>query len=222
MGEFMRMRVALFLILAISMASAAALAQTKPPVPATTATGYFSLARDAFQKGDLDAVEFNCRMALTLKPDFLDAHYMIGKAYLLRAAKANRLAVRDYGTGSAETRYVKQYIKGRADLAKAINHFQTAVNLEPRDIEALLNLAISQDNYGKEEEAIKSYEKVIATDPASTHSRDAYNNLGLLYVSQKEYKKAKKSYEKSLGIDSSFAPARLNLQRLETLKPRLK
>lgn len=226
MRETMRIS-AIFLILIVATAGLA-LAQTTPtPTPApgktpSTAQEYFAQGRDAFAKDDLDGAIFNCRMAISMKADFVDAHYMLGKAYLIRAAKANRLAVRDFGLGTPETRYLQQYVKGRADLKKAIRHFNKALELVPDDIDALLNLGIAQDNYGQDEQAIVSYEKVIAMDPVSTHARDAYNNLGLVFVSTESYKKAKKAYESALSIDPNFAPAKINLQRLLILKPKLK
>lgn len=201
------------------------LAQDAQPVksaPALSAQQYFTKARDAFQKDKLDDAIFNCRMAISIKPDFLDAHYMLGKAYLITAAKANRLAIRDFGVSSPEARYLKQYVKGRAELKKAIRHFKTSLSLEPEDIDAMLNLGISQDNLGKEAEAIKSYNKTIEMDPVSTQARDAYSNLGLVYVSEKKFKEAKKAYEQAIAIDPSFVPAKLNLQRLMKQKPKLK
>ena len=188
----------------------------------TTAEGYFSLAHEAFQKGDLDAVIFNCRMAISMKPQFVDAHYMLGRAYLLTAAKKNDLAIKKFGNNPPETRYLKQYIKGRSELAKAIQHFSKALELNPGDIDAKLNLAIAQDNLGKDDEAEKNYEAVIKSDPMSTQARDAYNNLGVFYAAKKEFKKAKKMYEKAIELDPNFPPARLNLQRLLSLKPDLK
>ena len=225
----MRIVVIFMVFFALVLTGAAAMAQGTPaagtqatkPTP-TTAQDYFTQAREAFAKNDLDAAIFNGRMAISMKPDFLDAHYMLGKAYLLRAAKANRLAVRDYGMGSPQTRYLKQYVKGRSDLTKAIQQFEAAIALSPKDIDAMLNLAIAQDNLGKEKEAIKTYEKTIELDPVGTHARDAYSNMGLAYASLEKYKKAKASYEAALKIDPTFTPAKLNLQRLMTLKPKLK
>lgn len=190
--------------------------------PAYSAQQYFSLARESFNNDNLKDAIFNCRMAISIKPDFLDAHYMLGKAYLISAAKANRLSIRDFGVSSPETRYLKQYVKGRAELKKAIRHFSASLNLEPEDIDAMLNLGIAQDNLGMEKDAIKSYEKTIEMDPVSTQARDAYNNLGLVLISEKRFKEAKIAYEKAISIDPNFVPAKLNLQRLQKLKPKLK
>ncbi len=188
----------------------------------TTPQGFFLQAKNAFEKNDLDAAIFNCRMAISMKPDFIDAHYMLGKAYLIRAAKKNRLPVKTYGISSPETRYLKEYVQGRDDLQNAIKHFKETIRLNPEDIDSMLNLAIAQDNFGKEEEAIKMYETTIKFDPISTHARDAYNNLGLLYSARENFKKAKKCYEESLKIDPNFVPAKMNLQRLINLEPKLK
>ena len=219
----------LLMLFMAAVFSAPVLAQTSPtPTPpppqasASTPQGYFEHARLAFEKNDLDATIFNCRMALSMKSDFVDAHYMLGKAYLFRAAGKNRLSVRDFGLGTPETRYLKQYVKGREDLQQAIKHFEQAVRLVPDDIDAMLNLAIAQDNYGKDNEAIKTYEKTIALDPISTHARDAYNNLGLVYASQENFKQAKKAYEGALKIDPTFSPSKLNLQRLLKIRPEMK
>jgi len=190
---------------------------TPPPVKGS-AQEYFVKAHDAFGKNDLDKVILNCRMAISIKPDFVDAHYMLGKAYLFKAAKANRLSIRDWGYGSPETRYLKQYVNGRSELGKSITHFKTAIKLNPKDIDAHINLAIAQDNYGQEQEAIKTYEATIALDPVSTHARDSWNNLGLLYVSEKKPKLAIKAYKEALLIDPNFVPAKLNLQRLMDAK----
>lgn len=194
------------------------------PVPAVTQSPqhYMTLAQNAFKKNDFETAIFNCEMALYIAPDFPNAHYMAGKAYLIKALKANNILITDYGSGTPEVRYRNQMIKGRNDLRKAVKHFNAAIAQEPKDTDAILNLALAHDNLGDKQEAAKTYQKVIDTDPVSTQARDAYNNLGLVNTSFKEYKKAKECYEKALELDPSFVPARMNLDRLIKKVPKLK
>lgn len=206
-------------IISLFLIQGIAIGQTSPTATPASTTGksaqeYFLKAHEAFGQNDLDKAILNCRLAISINPDFVDAHYMLGKAYLFNAAKANRLSIRNWGVGSPETRYLRQYVNGRSDLRKAIKHFKIAIKLNPDDNDAYLNLAIAQDNYGQEDEAIKNYNTAITLDPISTQARDAWNNLGLLYVSTNKHKLAIKAYKSALKIDPNFIPAKLNLQRL--------
>jgi len=63
--------------------------------------------------------------------------------------------------------------------AKALDHFQTAVQLKPDSPEARTNLAASLSHLGKTEQAGEQFRKALALEP---HDYDANHNLGEFYV----------------------------------------
>lgn len=172
----------------------------------------------AFRSGNIEMAIYNLDRSISMKPDYVDAHYLLGQIYQFRAAQKNRLEVRNQGVVAAETLYVGKYKRGTEDLNLAVNHFQIVLQLQPKSADAMLDMATCFDNLGRKSDAEASYKKVFELSPNSDFARNAYNNLGLLYISQKKYKLARECYEKALAIDPTFIPARMNLEKIYNKK----
>ncbi len=227
----MRVIVVTVAILAWACAAQAASVESKygaTPVPTPevatpeTAADHFAIAVEAFRKGDSRNAEQSVRNALSLDPKNPDYHYLLGKIYLFRAAEKNRLEIRNDGTDSPETKYVKRYVKGREELELAKSSFEVVTKLQAHAADAWLNLGTCEDNLGNEDAAVAAFEQAIRLAPATTTARDASNNLGLLHRSENRPELAYAAFQAALAIDPTFLPARVNVQRLLEKYPKLK
>lgn len=218
------------ILLLLFATAAAQQAATPAPTPAPaegqakkpeTAEEFFELAVERFQNGDLAGAERNARTAIGLRSYYLEAHYLLGRVIFFRAAQKNRLLIENRGADSALVPSDPQWLGAQGELQEAVGEFRIVIKLDPSIPDAWLMLATCLDNLGEEEEAISAYKQTINLDPLSSTARDAHNNLGLLYKSQKEYQKAKEAFDAALGIDPAFSPAQRNLELLKKQKPGL-
>jgi Tfp pilus assembly protein PilF len=179
-----------------------------------TAKDYFDLGVQCFQRGDLAGAERNSRTAIALKSHYAEAHYLLGRVLLFRAAERNRVLIENRGgEGSVLPRHT--WKEGAAEIQEAIAQFRIVIKLDPGNTDGWLLLATCLDNLDQADEAESAYRQTINLDPATNNARDAHNNLGLLYLRQKKTKEAKSEFEAALAIDPAFGPARLNLDRLK-------
>jgi tetratricopeptide (TPR) repeat protein len=192
------------------------------PAKPQTPQEFFLAAIKAFQAGNSHNAEAYCLKAIAMKPRFADAHYLLGKIYLYRAAEKNRLEIRNFGVNSPETNYVRRYLKGREELLRAHSEFDIVVQIQPKAADAWLNLGICEDNLGNDDAGIKAYRKAIELSPLTTIARDAHNNLGLTLQTKGDSKGALKAFQMALRIDPTFSPSRINMKRLIAKFPKLK
>jgi len=225
------MKKLLFMSILLFLLSGAAAAQeasppTTPPADAEdrgkkpeTAEDFFTQAVERFQNGDLAGAERHARTAIGLRSHYLEAHYLLGRVIFFRAAQKNRLLIETRGADSALMPSDAQWQTGQSELQEAVGEFRIVIKLDPSIPDAWLMLATCLDNLGQEEEAGSAYKQTILLDPLSPTARDAHNNLGLLYKSQKEYEKAKAEFNAALDIDPTFSAAQRNLEFLKKQKP---
>ena len=102
-----------------------------------------------------------------------------------------------------------------------MGQFRIVIRLQPSHTSAWLLLATCLDNLGQTDDAVSAYKQTINLDPMATTARDAWNNLGLLYMHEKKWEDAKKSFDEALRIDPTFQPARVNMEKLKKQKPSL-
>jgi tetratricopeptide (TPR) repeat protein len=86
--------------------------------------------------------------------------------------------------------------RGKPD--EAVGELLKAVELNPQDRTARLNLAYAYDRLGRVEEAISEYKKVVELDPQNTV---AHNNLGVLYDKKGLYDEAIRAFDAVLRND---------------------
>jgi len=99
----------------------------------------------------------------------------------------------------------------RGDFELAVSALRGAVEAQPDDVAAHLNLGSALVKVGRAEEAAEQYRVVIRLDP--THAM-AHFNLGAIFGWRGDDANAALHYEESLRIDPGFRHARLNLADL--------
>jgi len=164
-------------------------------------------------QGELDAAIGSYRKALSMKPDYAEAHNNLG------------LALQQLG-----------------DLDAAIASYRKALKFKPDNAEAYNNLGLTLGEQGKHEAAIESYHKALSIKPGlaeahnnlgnalKVHGRlelavecyreallskpdyaDAHNNLGGALLDQGKLEEAAVSYQKAVACKPDFAGAHSNL-----------
>ncbi len=170
-------------------------------------------AFEEFRSGRLEDAQRSCAEMIERKPQFADAHHLLGLVY-------NKCG----------------------DDAKAIEHLETARRMAPAKVSVYGNLGKTFAGMGRFEEAKKSYLRAIELKPDSAElcndlggvlSRlkensealkayraalklrpnfaPALNNIGVIYLDEGEYENAIGEFEKALEIDSRYFHARLNI-----------
>lgn len=95
------------------------------------------------------------------------------------------------------------YMKSE-NYVKALQQFEKATQLNPKDVSLLTSLAFCQDKTGSIDAAILTYEQAVAMNPAADKE---YKLLGDLYTKQKKNENALRSYKKYLEKNSDNAIA---------------
>jgi tetratricopeptide (TPR) repeat protein len=86
---------------------------------------------------------------------------------------------------------------------------------EVAESKALYTQALQKQREGKSEEAKSLYKKVVAIDPGNMQ---AFNNLGVIYMSQKRYKWAIIRFNDAINIKHNYTDAHYNLACLYAKK----
>jgi serine/threonine-protein kinase len=95
---------------------------------------------------------------------------------------------------------------GKHDLA--LQEFQHALDIDPRDAAALTGLAHAYENSGRVQDAEAAFQKAAALRPDDW---DGYNNLGNFYDRQSKYPEAIQAYRKAIELTPDNAQVYLNL-----------
>lgn len=102
------------------------------------------------------------------------------------------------------------YLASVDKMEEAEKAIEEAIQLNPDEVLAYINLGNLLDQVGKKEEAEKAYQKAISIDPKNVR---AHYNLGLLYSEQGKLKEARKELTKAIELNPNDADAieQLNL-----------
>ena len=95
---------------------------------------------------------------------------------------------------------------GRTD--EAIQHFDTALQLNPKDGKTLNNLGKVMTSQGKWPDATHDFQAALDLDPRDAM---ALNNMGVALAAQHQFQAAVGHYEKALDLQPEFAEAEYNL-----------
>lgn len=111
------------------------------------------------------------------------------------------------------TKYDYHFYMGIAstDADERIKNFEKAYELEPNNIDIIINLANANDELGNYDLAIDGYNKALEKD-----SKNAliYNNRGFSYFHKGEYEKALNDYNKAISLSPKLAIAKYNKEEL--------
>jgi tetratricopeptide (TPR) repeat protein len=146
--------------------------------------------------------------AIEVYRDIAQVNLRIGQAdAALRAAERVRdLAPKD----PASFIFLGNVRVAQGNLAKAAEAYEQALQLDPRNLQALENLA----NYYailEPQKAISYYQRYSAIDP---NEGEIYFQLGLLYQKLTDMKKAEASYQKSIEVEPQQVAPHLALAEL--------
>jgi len=94
------------------------------------------------------------------------------------------------------------------DIKRAVEAFEMALELNPRYVEAMFEMANIYDEMKDEDRAISLYNKVISINARFDR---AYLNLGVIYSRLQNYSKAKLMFEKVIELSPTSSDAYFNL-----------
>jgi len=140
--------------------------------------------------------------ALSLKPDYAEAHFNLG--VILRVSGRPNLAVESYKKAIALLpNYLGAHnnlgnaLKQIGSLEEAVISYQNAIAIKPDYAEAHNNIGIVLKDLGRLEEAVKSYGNAISINP---EYYDAHFNLGNSLRDLNQRDQALKNYEKAYEL----------------------
>jgi serine/threonine protein kinase/tetratricopeptide (TPR) repeat protein len=170
--------------------------------------------------GNLDQAVTALNDAVKTDPKFALGYSSLGEAYRLRnqvdpnprwIEQASAMLERAV---QLDDRSPAPYVSlGRlhSSLAKhdlALQEFQKALAINPRDSEAIKGMAGAYVRMGRIQDAEDSYKRAIALKPDYW---DGYNSLGFFYYNQKRYADAIKQFERVIQLTPDNAAAHSNL-----------
>lgn len=94
----------------------------------------------------------------------------------------------------------------------AIETYERFLNRRPELSTAWFNIALLYKKQRRFAEAVSAYERAIRSGIDRPH--EVYSNLGVLFAEMHQPDRAKRSFERALGIDATYIPAIFNLAGL--------
>ncbi|MCP9493851.1 MAG: tetratricopeptide repeat protein [Pyrinomonadaceae bacterium MAG19_C2-C3] len=159
------------------------------PLP-SDARGFFELGVRAFQNGDDRRAAEAFKQAITLEPDFAEAHLKLGNAYAV-------LGEREAATEAYE---------------QAVKTCERLVRTDSKNAEAHFNLGIAQGKLGDYDESIKALKQAVKLDPEDAAK---HYELGFAHSKVAQYKEAVAELKEALARDSENYRVRDLLEKAE-------
>ncbi|MDQ3364549.1 MAG: tetratricopeptide repeat protein [Myxococcota bacterium] len=174
--------------------------------------------RDPKWKSLEEDAKFQLSSALGVESDNVEAYTVYGLIYMEGWKKnKNRLDLAKLLLDEAKKRNEKfaplqnaygLYYLHRNALSEALTHFQAAVELDPRFVQARLNVGLITLGFRKYDTAKEQFSKVIELQPKEY---DAYIGMGAALRGLKDLDGAEAQYKKAQQIDSRRGDALYNL-----------
>ncbi len=134
----------------------------------------------------------------------------------LTAAEKELAAYGNFENVSAEYHFQLGRLQdAQGQYEKAMQNYQTAVDLDPAHTEARFALAYACDLRGDEEVAVEQYRLIVKEQPAHVN---ALLNLAVLYEDRGEYEKATRCVDRVLRSHPNHAKAILFRKDIESSK----
>lgn len=179
----------------------------------STKAEYYSAVGDLlFENKDISGSIKWIQRAVFLNPDDEIAHLKMGKLFMFTEdypkAFAEINTVLKSNVYNPEAYFLKgMCYKGMKDTTKAISSFQTAVQTEPRYVDAHMQLALL---YGSKNDplAIKYFENAYKAD--SSDLEPLYGQ-GMFWQNQSKFEEAKKVFRRIISIDHSYPKSYYNI-----------
>ena len=165
-----------------------------------------------------EAVE-SYRAVLAIDPDFAMAHAGMGDALyrLERYAEAIESLERSLSLHSLPpTATARLVLMGRAAeklgrAQAAVGYFERAVSIDPRDREALDNLAVVRYGAKRYEDALGLYRTLLDIEPDNAR---ILANLGATLYRLDRHEEALRTFERALSLDPELKTARTGVEQL--------
>lgn len=111
------------------------------------------------------------------------------------------------------TKYEYYFYMGIAstDPDERMRNFEQAYELEPDNLDIIINLANANDEQGNYDLALEGYNKALKLDNKNAL---VYNNRGFSYFHKGEYENALNDYNKALSLSPKLAIAKYNKDEL--------
>ncbi len=170
--------------------------------------------------GNLDAAIDALQSAVNRDVRFAVGYAALGEAYRLKSLVEKNPKWLDEAdknckrAGELDSRLPSVYVTlgrihddaGKHDLA--VQEFQHALDLNPRDAEALSGMAHAYENAGRIADAEAAHRKAAALRPDYW---DGYNSLGLFYDRQRRYDEAIAALQRAIELTPDNAQVYFNL-----------
>jgi len=153
--------------------------------------------------------------AVKLDPDFVLAHYFLGKTLaeigdFKKAEIHFRNAIRlqpDFAEAYGELGNV---LVAQGNLDDAIAQYLTAIEIKPDFFEAHISLGITWDSKGEFAKALSTYTKAIEIQPQNA---GAYFLLANTFYNNKDWQEAINNYRTALELKPELTQVRANLEK---------
>lgn len=161
---------------------------------------------------DYEGVKSYAQRALTIDPNFAQGYFILAFAAkeegdTLNAVRLFRMAV-DKNPRNYEALLQLGIIMAAKKDPLAVEYYKNALDLDPKAIGALFNLALYYQNTEEFNEAIKTYNEIIAIEP---RFKLPYYNLGFIHlVYLGVYDEAVKYFSRAIQVDDSYVEAYYN------------
>jgi tetratricopeptide (TPR) repeat protein len=183
--------------------------------------GWYMLGLAQWKSGDAEGAVLAFDSALARDPEHLKSLYNSGRA-LLDAGRAREALDRFEAAVAVDSAAAEGWrLLGRGfqeigDLEAAVSSYRQALVLDEHDAWALNNLGVLHLEEGRARDAIGPLARAVEVRPSSPIFR---NNLGNALERAGYPAAAKAAYGTALEADSSYAKARVNLERVGALVP---
>ncbi|MBL6700121.1 MAG: sulfotransferase [Luminiphilus sp.] len=127
---------------------------------------------------------------------------------LKRAQRMARSLCKNFPNHPIAWKVLSAILLRRGDSLQAAEVSRKAVDLAPKDFEALHNLGAALAALGHLDEAEACYRAVMELQPSFSPT---YNNLGIILKASGRFNEAKEIYRQAVALDPTCAAARSNL-----------
>ena len=163
--------------------------------------------------GELDAAATMFKTAVTIKPDYAEAHFNLG--VVQKGIEQPELSIESYRKAIA---IKPNYPDAHNNLGNvfldlnqydnAVEHFEWAVAYKPEFAEAFNNLGVANREIDQFDNAVKNFKRAIELNPQYTQ---AHLNLGNIFKDLGQRDSAAKCFEKAIANEPDNAQAHVNL-----------
>lgn len=159
----------------------------------------FEQANELARKDEDQAAADIYLKAISLDPDFPDAHLRLAMSYEV-------LGKRD---------------EAEAEYKKAADAYQKFVRQNQKDAKAHFNMGLTYNRLGKPEEAVKAFRQAVKLEPENS---DSQFELGMAYGKARFYQESVGALQKATELDpdnyraqEALERAKINLQRWQAM-----